>query len=52
MPWKVASGPGGFFVVKKESGARVNKKPHKTRAAAMAHLKALYANYKKTNKGY
>ena len=52
MPWKVVGSEGAYYVVKKEGGGRVNKKAHKTHAAATAHLKALYANYKKTNKGY
>lgn len=44
MPYKIVSGDGGYYVVNKETGERKNKKPHKSRAAARAHLRALYAN--------
>ena|SRR3990167_10635096 len=42
-PWEVMKDEKGYWVVKKDTGEKVHKSPHKTRAEATAHVKALYA---------
>lgn len=43
-PWEIMHDKSGYWVVKKDTGAKVHEVPHKTRAEALAHMKALYAS--------
>jgi hypothetical protein len=42
-PWEVVHDQKGYWVVKKDTGEKVHKQPHKTAEEAEAHVKALYA---------
>ena len=44
MPWEVISESGKFWVVKKGTHSKVHKTAHTSRAEAVEHLQALYAN--------
>lgn len=45
MPWKVVAKGGQYCVVKADTGKVVHC--HPTRAKALKHLRAIYANYGK-----
>lgn len=42
-PWEVMHDEKGYWVVKKDTNEKVHNKPHKTRAEAVQHVRALYA---------
>jgi hypothetical protein len=42
MPYKIEKSGSGWFVVNKNTHQRKNKKPHPTKSAAAAHMRALY----------
>ena len=44
MPWQISKSGSGWLVKSKDSGRTMSKEPHKTRADALAQMKALYAN--------
>lgn len=44
MPYAIKKSDSGYFVVNKETGKKMNKKPHSSKNEASSHLKALYAN--------
>jgi len=47
MPYKIIKKKNdGYFVINKETGRRMNKKPHKTLREATKHLYALRMNVK------
>jgi hypothetical protein len=43
MPWEVVKEEDGWFVVKEGTRTKVHKSPYKSRAEAMAHVRALYS---------
>ena len=43
MPYDILMEGKGYFVVKKGSKEKMNKKPHMSRKEALAHMRALYA---------
>jgi hypothetical protein len=44
MPWEVKRFPDGYYVIKKGTGEKKNKKPYTSEADAAKYLSALYAN--------
>ena len=48
MPYKIVKAKNLFLVINKNTGKQKGK--HKTRAKAVKHMRALYANEKKVKK--
>lgn len=46
MPYTISAVDGGFHVKNKQTGATYSKKPFKTKAEALAQLRAIEANSK------
>jgi len=43
VPYEIVREGEGYWVTKKEGGKHMHKSPHKTRAEALAHMRALYS---------